>query len=47
MMPFPSLPTDNLYKFLALSGLALFFVAVGYLYLEEKSFLDRYTGLRE
>lgn len=47
MLPIPNLPTDNLYKFLALSGLTLSFVAVAYLYLEEKNFIDRYAGLKE
>jgi hypothetical protein len=47
MLPLPNLPTDNLYKFISLSGVALFFVGVGFLFVEQKSFLDRYTGLRE
>ena len=47
MLPFPNVPTDNLYKFIALSGVALFFFAGGLLFVAQKDFFDQHAALRE
>src|SRR6266566_4123930 len=36
MLPLPNLPTDSLYKFISLSGVTLFFLGGGLLYLDDQ-----------
>jgi len=47
VLTFPNVPTDNLYKFIALSGVALFFFAGGFLFVSQKDFFDQRAALRE